>query len=164
MALGVTYIAPTEDRRLLSRRYLNAQIAQMLGGRAAELIIFEEPTSGAQNDIEKATELAHNMVCRWGMSDELGPLNYSEEDENIFLGKSITRRAHVSEKLAEKVDMEVRHLIEMGQKKALDILRENIEGLHAIAELLIRKETVDGPMIEKILGTPANGKPTISTT
>ncbi len=164
MALGVTYIAPTEDRRLLTRKYLRSQISMMLGGRAAELIIFEEPTSGAQNDIEKATELAHNMVCRWGMSEELGPLNYSEEDENIFLGKSITRRAHISEKLTEKVDMEVRHLIETGQKKAIEILRENLEKLHAIAQLLIKKETVDGPMLEEILGAPANGIRTVSTT
>ncbi|MFP4458983.1 MAG: ATP-dependent zinc metalloprotease FtsH [Candidatus Zixiibacteriota bacterium] len=159
MAMGVTHFAPREEKKLLTRKYLKSLIAQMLGGRAAELIIFSDPSNGAQNDIERATDLAHKMVCSWGMSEKLGPQNYSESGEDIFLGKEIVRKAHVSDKIAEVVDREVHELIEEGQKRAHDIIKEHIDKLHKIAEELLEKEVLESDMIEKLFDESDNTSP-----
>lgn len=152
LSLGVTYIAPDEDKRIMSRSYLTAKLVSMLGGRAAEILIFGEPSTGAQNDIEQATELAHNMVCRWGMSDELGPLNYAGGEQDIFLGKEIIKRTHISDKVEQLIDQETKKLVEGAFKQASELLSSNIEKLHKLALALLDREVLDGAALDEILG------------
>ena len=155
-ALGMTLISPKDDKHLFSREYLKGKIIQLLGGRAAELIVFNEPTSGAQSDISSATEIARNMVCRWGMSDKLGPINYSEGSTDVFIGKDIVTRAHISEKVSEEVDHEVKSIVVESQQFAIDTLKSNIAKLHKLAETLLKQEVVEGNMLDELLGTDAN--------
>lgn len=157
-ALGVTMFLPEEDRYSYSRSRLESQIAGLFGGRLAEVLIFglDKVTTGASNDIEKATEIARNMVTKWGLSDKLGPLTYGEEEGEVFLGRSVTTRKEVSDSTANIIDEEVRAVIDRNYKRAEQILRENLEKLHLMAEALIKYETIDDRQIVDIMeGRPA---------
>jgi len=156
-ALGVTMFLPEGDRYSLTKERLNSQICSLFGGRLAEEIIFgpEKVTTGASNDIERATEIARNMVTKYGMSDRMGPLSYSEDDGEVFLGRSVTQTKHVSDDTAAAIDNEVRQVIETNYNHAKNILEENIGKLHAMADALIKYETIDDSQIREIMA----GKP-----
>ncbi|MGI9211708.1 MAG: ATP-dependent zinc metalloprotease FtsH [Methylococcaceae bacterium] len=152
-ALGITMFLPERDQYSASRQKLESQISSLFGGRIAEEIIFgqERVTTGAQNDIERATGIARNMVTRWGLSDRLGPLAYSEEEGEVFLGRSVTRHKTVSEETAHLIDEEVRSFIDRNYERSEHILRENLEKLHLMADALMRYETIDRFQIDDIM-------------
>ncbi len=151
-ALGVTMYLPEEDKYSHSKEELESSLSSLYGGRIAEELIFgpEHVTTGAANDIERATQLARNMVTRWGLSD-LGPLTYAEEEDEVFLGRSITQHKHVSERTAEKIDLEVRKIIDRNYERARRILEENLDKLHLMAESLMKYETLDSDQIAEIM-------------
>ncbi len=156
-ALGVTLFLPTEDRYSYSKQRLESQISSLFGGRIAEELIFgpQYVTTGAQNDIQRATELARSMVTKWGLSDKLGPLTYSEDEGEVFLGHSVTRHKMLSDGTARAIDEEIRNFIDRNYKRAEDLLKEHIEKLHLMAEALIKYETIDSEQIDDIMA----GKP-----
>src|SRR4029079_6173711 len=157
-ALGVTMFLPEGDRYNYTREYLESKISSLFGGRLAEEIIFgnSKVTTGASNDIQKATEIARNMVTKWGLSEKVGPLTLGNNDEEVFLGHSITRHKDISEATSSIVDSEVHVIIDRNYKRAEEILRENIEKLHAMAEALIKYETIGVDQIHDIMqGIPA---------
>ncbi|MFZ0552104.1 MAG: ATP-dependent zinc metalloprotease FtsH [Steroidobacteraceae bacterium] len=156
-ALGVTQFLPEQDRYSMSKRRLESAIATLFGGRIAEELIFgpESVTTGASNDIERATELARNMVTKWGLSDKLGPLTYSEETGEVFLGRSVTQHKQVSDVTAHAIDEEVRSVIEANFQRARQILTSSLEKLHAMADALMRYETIDEEQLRDIMA----GKP-----
>ncbi len=161
-ALGVTQFLPEADRYSMSKRRIQSLIATLFGGRIAEELIFgnEAVTTGASNDIERATELARNMVTRWGLSDRLGPLSYSEEAGEVFLGRSVTQHKQVSDVTAHVIDEEVRSVIELNYTRAKEILVEKIDFLHAMAEALVKYETIDSDQIKEIMaGQPPTPPP-----
>ena len=161
-ALGVTQFLPEADRYSMSKRRIQSLIATLFGGRIAEELIFgnEAVTTGASNDIERATELARNMVTRWGLSDRLGPLSYSEEAGEVFLGRSVTQHKQVSDVTAHVIDEEVRKVIELNYTRAKEILVEKIDFLHAMAEALVKYETIDSDQIKEIMaGQPPTPPP-----
>jgi cell division protease FtsH len=152
-ALGVTQFLPEQDRYSMSKRRLESAIATLFGGRIAEELIFgpESVTTGASNDIERATELARNMVTKWGLSDKLGPLTYSEETGEVFLGRSVTQHKQVSDVTAHAIDEEVRRVIEGNYQRARQILTSSLERLHAMADALIKYETIDEEQLKDIM-------------
>ena len=152
-ALGVTMYLPEEDRYSISRQGIESQIASLFGGRIAEEMIngADGVTTGASNDIERATELARNMVTKWGLSDRLGPLTYSEDDGEVFLGRSVTQHKQVSDDTAHAIDEEVRRIIDTNYARAEKLLEENIEQLHTMAKALIKYETIDEKQIKDIM-------------
>jgi cell division protease FtsH len=152
-ALGVTQFLPEQDRYSMSKRRLQSAIATLFGGRIAEELIFgpESVTTGASNDIERATELARNMVTKWGLSDKLGPLTYSEETGEVFLGRSVTQHKQVSDVTAHAIDEEVRRVIEGNYQKARQILTSSLERLHAMADALMKYETIDEEQLKDIM-------------
>jgi len=150
-ALGVTSFLPLDERHTYSKQYLLAMITYALGGRAAELIVFNELTTGAGNDIERATQIARKMVCEWGMSEKLGPLAYGSREEELFLGREITRRQEISEKVAQMIDEEVHSIVMTCMQRAESILRENISTLHRLAKNLLEREILDNEEIDKII-------------
>jgi cell division protease FtsH len=152
-ALGVTMFLPESDRYNHTREYLESKISSLFGGRLAEEIIFgiSKVTTGASNDIQKATEIARNMVTKWGLSAKVGPLTLDTNDEEVFLGHSITRHKEVSEATSSIVDAEVRHLIDRNYQRAEKILKENIDKLHSMAEMLLKYETIGVEQIEDIM-------------
>ncbi len=152
-ALGVTMYLPEEDRYSISRQGIESQIASLFGGRIAEEMIngVDGVTTGASNDIERATELARNMVTKWGLSERLGPLTYSEDDGEVFLGRSVTQHKQVSDDTANAIDEEVRRIIDTNYKRARKLLDENLEKLHAMAQALIKFETIAESQIKDIM-------------
>jgi cell division protease FtsH len=160
-ALGVTMFLPEEDRYSFTKQRLNSQICSLFGGRLAEEIIFgvDKVTTGASNDIERATEIARNMVTKWGMSDKLGPLSYSEDNGEVFLGKSVTQTKHVSDDTAHAIDKEVRLVIESNYQRAKKILEDNLDKLHAMADALIKYETIDAEQLRRIMAGQDPGPP-----
>ncbi|WP_202901068.1 ATP-dependent zinc metalloprotease FtsH [Methylocaldum szegediense] len=152
-ALGITMFLPERDQYSASKQKLESQISSLFGGRIAEEIIFgkERVTTGAQNDIERATTLARNMVTRWGLSERLGPLAYSEEEGEVFLGRSVTKHKMVSEETAHLIDEEIRSVIDRNYERSERMLRENMEKLHLMAEALIKYETIDRFQIDDIM-------------
>jgi cell division protease FtsH len=150
-ALGLTMQLPTDDRYTFPREYLYNNIAILMGGRAAEEIILNRITTGAGNDIERATDLARKMVCEWGMSEKMGPLTFGKKDEEIFLGREIATRRDYSESTAIDIDNEVKQMVMGNYERAKNILRENIKALRAIAEALLEKEVLDAPEIDKLI-------------
>ena len=152
-ALGLTQFLPEQDRYSMSKRRLESTIATLFGGRVAEELIFgpEAVTTGASNDIERATELARNMVTKWGLSDKLGPLTYTEETGEVFLGRSVTQHKQVSDVTAHAIDEEVRRVIESNYTKAREILTTEIDKLHAMAEALIKYETIEEDQLKDIM-------------
>ena len=152
-ALGVTMFLPVEDRYSYSKELLESQISSLFGGRIAEEIIFgsESVTTGAQNDIERATDIARNMVTRWGLSERMGPLAYGEDDGEVFLGRSVTRHKNVSDETAHAIDQEIRNIINRNYQRSEQILRDNLDKLHMMAEALIKYETIDSAQIDDIM-------------
>ncbi|MDP9141008.1 MAG: ATP-dependent zinc metalloprotease FtsH, partial [Pseudomonadota bacterium] len=160
-ALGVTMFLPEEDRYSYTKQRLNSSICSLFGGRLAEELIFgpERVTTGASNDIERATEIARNMVTKWGLSDRLGPLSYSEDNGEVFLGKSVTQTKHVSDDTAHAIDQEVRKLIEMNYARAKRILEDNVDKLHKMSDALLKYETIDSEQIRRIMAGQEPGLP-----
>jgi len=152
-ALGVTMFLPENDRYSTSKRQLESRIATLFGGRVAEELVFgaDAVTTGASNDIERATELARNMVTRWGLSDRLGPQTYSEESGEVFLGRSVTQHKQVSDVTAHVIDEEVRRVIDSNYQRAYKILQSNMDKLQAMSEALIKYETIDEEQIKDIM-------------
>jgi cell division protease FtsH len=161
-ALGVTTYLPIDEKHTYSKAYLDAMITYALGGRAAEMIVFGELTTGAGNDLERATELARKMVCEWGMSEKLGPLTYGQKDEEIFLGRQITRYKNYSEQTAVTIDEEIKNIVSSCMDRADQILRENIDTLHRLSAALLDREILDANEIDAIIrgdALPATEKP-----
>ena len=153
-ALGVTMFLPERDQYSASKQKLDSMISSLYGGRIAEEMIFgwEQVSTGASNDIERATELARNMVTKWGLSQRLGPLAYSEEEGEVFLGRSVTQHKTVAEETSHTIDEEIRSIIDRNYERAKKILEENIDILHAMAEALIKYETIDKYQIDDLMG------------
>ena len=156
-ALGVTMFLPEQDRLSYSKARLESQICSLFGGRIAEELIFgsDAVTTGASNDIERVTDIARNMVTRWGLSEKLGPMTFSDDDGEVFLGRSVTQHKTVSDETAHVIDEEVRTIVSSNYSRAKVILEENIEKLHAMADALIEFETLDTDQIDDIM----DGKP-----
>jgi cell division protease FtsH len=159
MALGVTQQLPLDDRYTYPRDYLVTRLAVMFGGRTAEELVFGQMTTGAGNDIEKATELARKMVCEWGMSKELGPMTFGRREEQIFLGRDISHHKDYSEQTALEIDREVRKIIEDSYQKARQLLSDHLVLLHAIAARLLEKEVLDGSEVEAMVTAFREGRP-----
>ncbi|NOS85194.1 MAG: ATP-dependent zinc metalloprotease FtsH [Ignavibacteria bacterium] len=150
-ALGVTTYLPIDEKHTYSKEYLEAMIAYAMGGRAAEKIIFNQLTTGAGNDIERATALARKMVCEWGMSEKLGPLTFGKKEEEIFLGREISQHRDYSENTAIIIDDEVRKIVNRGMERAMTVLNENMETLHRLSAALLEREILDSDEIDKIM-------------
>ena len=152
-ALGVTMYLPEEDRYSMSRQRLESSISSLFGGRIAEEMIngVDGVTTGASNDIERATDIARNMVTKWGLSDRLGPLTYSEDDGEVFLGRSVTQHKQVSDDTAHAIDEEVRRIIDSNYERAERLLNENVDKLHAMAKALVKYETIGEEQIKDIM-------------
>jgi cell division protease FtsH len=165
-ALGVTMFLPEGDRYSFSKQRLESQISSLFGGRIAEAVIFgpDFVTTGAQNDIERATDIARNMVTKWGLSDRLGPLTYSEDDGEVFLGRSVTRHKNVSDETAHVIDEEIRTVINRNYQRSEGLLRDNLDKLHAMADALIKYETIDSEQIDDIMAGRPPREPVDSST
>jgi len=150
-ALGVTMQLPTDDRHNYSKEYLYNTLAILMGGRVAEELIFKNITTGAGNDLERATDLARKMVCEWGMSETLGPLTFGKKNEEIFLGREIATHRDFSEQIAEQIDGEIKRLVTENYDRTKRLLTEHLHILKALAEALLEKEVLDALEIEKIV-------------
>jgi len=152
-ALGVTMFLPEEDRYSYSKRRIEGQITSLFGGRIAEELVFgpDAVTTGASNDIERATTLARNMVTKWGLSERLGPLSYMEDEGEVFLGRSVTQHKQVSDVTAHVIDEEIRRVIDTAYANARRILEENREKLDVMAGALIKYETIDEEQLKDIM-------------
>ncbi len=151
MALGLTQQLPEEERFTQTKNQAEDHIAILMGGRCAEELIFNHQTTGAGNDIEKATELARKMICEWGMSEKLGPLTFGKKEEMIFLGKEIAQHQDYSDDTAREIDAEVKKVIVRNYERAKDLLTKNVDKLHALSEALLEYETLDGLQIERVV-------------
>jgi len=152
-ALGVTMFLPEEDRYSHSKEFLESQISSLFGGRIAEELVFggDRVTTGASNDIQRATDIARNMVTRWGLSDLLGPLTYSEDEQEVFLGHSVTQHKNVSDDTAHSIDKEIRAFIDRNYQRSKRILTEHMDKLHLMADALMKYETIDADQIRDIM-------------
>jgi cell division protease FtsH len=152
-ALGVTMFLPEEDKYSISKQRLVGQITSLFGGRVAEEIIFgkDAVTTGASNDIERATEIARNMVTKWGLSEKLGPLTYSEDEGEVFLGRSVTQTKQMSDGTAKTIDEEVRKIIDQAYSVATEILKKQNKRLHKMADALMKYETIEQSQITEIM-------------
>ena len=151
MALGVTQQVPVDDRHTWSRDYIVNRLAIMFGGRVAEELVSGQMTTGAGDDLEKATELARRMVCEWGMSEHLGPMTFGKKEEQIFLGRDFTQTKDYSERTAVEIDNEVRQIIMAAYDRAKELLQVNLDVLHKVAAELLEKEVLDGSEIDEIV-------------
>jgi cell division protease FtsH len=150
-ALGLTISLPTEDRYMQTKQALLEEIAMTLGGRAAEELVFNEVTTGAANDLEKITSTAKQMVMRFGMSEKLGPRVLGHNRDMPFLGREMSNEPDYSEEVAREIDDEVRRIIEDGHDLALTVLREHMDDLHRLSQILIERETIDKDQFERLL-------------
>ncbi len=152
-ALGVTMFLPEEDRYSHSKQHLESQLCSLFGGRIAEELVFgkDQVTTGASNDIERATKIARSMVTKWGLSEALGPLAYSDEEDEVFLGRSVTQHKSVSDETAYKIDVEVRRLIDDAYVVSTKILNDNLDILHSMSEALMKYETIDASQIDQLM-------------
>ncbi|QOY63427.1 ATP-dependent zinc metalloprotease FtsH [Lysobacter sp. H21R4] len=152
-ALGVTMYLPEGDKYSYNRTAIESQLASLYGGRVAEELIFgaDKVTTGASNDIERATKMARNMVTKWGLSDEMGPISYGEEDDEVFLGRSVTQHKSVSDDTARKIDEVVRGILDKAYQRATEILHKHLTELHAMADALLEYETIDALQIDDIM-------------
>ncbi|MCX7085165.1 MAG: ATP-dependent zinc metalloprotease FtsH [Methylococcales bacterium] len=152
-ALGVTMFLPERDQYSASKQKLDSMISSLYGGRIAEEVVFgwEQVSTGASNDIERATELARNMVTKWGLSQRLGPLSYSEEEGEVFLGRSVTQHKTVAEETSHTIDEEIRSFIDRNYERAERLIKENIDILHAMADALMKYETIDKYQIDDLM-------------
>ncbi len=159
MALGLTQQVPADEKHNYSRDYLNDRIAILLGGRIAEEIMLGQITTGAGNDLERATEMARSMVCEWGMSDAMGPLTFGKKEEQIFLGREIAQRSDYSEDTALRIDQEVKRIVTDNYERALQVLQENQKGLQGLATALLAREVLDGDQVRRILSGQSLDEP-----
>jgi cell division protease FtsH len=152
-ALGVTMYLPEGDKYSFNKTAIESQLASLYGGRVAEELIFgaDKVTTGASNDIERATKMARNMVTKWGLSDELGPIAYGEEEDEVFLGRSVTQHKNVSDDTARRIDEVVRGILDKAYRRTTGILTDNMDKLHAMAKALLQYETIDAPQIDAIM-------------
>jgi cell division protease FtsH len=152
-ALGVTLFLPERDRYSMTRRHLESQLSSLFGGRVAEEIVFgaDSVTTGAQNDIQRATDIARHMVMKWGLSEKLGPLAYQEEEGEVFLGRAVTQHKQVSDDTARLIDQEIRAIIDRNYERTRALLTENLDKLHAMAEALVRYETLSSEQIDDVM-------------
>jgi len=151
-ALGLTQQLPEDEKHTYPKDYLLSNIAILMGGRAAEEIVLNMQTTGAGNDIEKASDLARKMVCDYGMNEDLGPLAFGKGEEQIFLGREISQHRDYSELTAQKIDDEVRNIVNGAYEKASKLIKDNVDTLHTMAKALLEKETLDGKAIDEIMG------------
>ena len=151
MAMGVTQLLPEEDRHYYPKKYLMNRLSVALAGRAAEKIIFDDVSSGAQNDLKEATSLAEKMVSQWGMSDKVGPLNLGRGDEHPFLGRELSLPKRYSEEMAWLMDQEIRELMNHAEAAAEEILKTNRKALDNLAQALIKEEVLGRDAVEKII-------------
>jgi cell division protease FtsH len=151
MALGLTQQLPIDERYTHNREYLMNNIAVLMGGRIAEELVLKHMTTGAGNDIERATELARKMVCEWGMSDKLGPLTFGKKEEHIFLGKEIAQHRDFSEQTAMEIDSEIKRIVKENYARTRKLVEENIDSLHKLAGALLEKEALEGVEIDRII-------------
>lgn len=160
-ALGVTMFLPTEDKYSNSKQQLESQISTLYGGRIAEELIYgaDSVTTGASNDIQRATKLAHDMVTKWGLSDNMGPMSYGEDEGEVFLGRSVTQHKAVSDLTAKKIDEDIRTLINRNYQRAEQILTDNLDKLHSMTALLVKYETIDSDQIDAIMEGREPGAP-----
>ena len=160
-ALGVTMYLPEGDKYSYNRTAIESQLCSLYGGRVAEELIFgdDKVTTGASNDIERATKMARNMVTKWGLSDEMGPIAYSEEDDEVFLGRSVTQHKSVSDDTARKIDEVVRGILDKAYQRTTTILREHLDKLHVMADALLQYETIDAHQIDDIMAGRTPGPP-----
>jgi cell division protease FtsH len=163
MALGWTLALPEEDKYLISRDELMDQIAGLMGGRVAEEIVFGDITSGAENDIQKATQMARRMVTQWGMSDKLGTVSMGHREELVFLGRDLGEQRNYSEEVAAVIDEEIRSIVNHGYQTAKVILTEQRHKMDAVVEQLKVVETLDGKELDEILAREAPATPATST-
>jgi len=154
-ALGVTMQLPETDRYSLDKERMLSTISVLFGGRIAEEVFMNQMTTGASNDFERATQIARDMVTRYGMSDELGPMVYAENEGEVFLGRSVTRQVNVSEQTMQKVDSVIRRIIDEQYALARRLIEENKDKMHAMANALLEWETIDSDQIDDIM----SGKP-----
>lgn len=159
-SLGLTQQLPIDERHTYQKDYLINNLIILLGGRAAEELVLKQFTTGAGNDIERATELARKMVCNWGMSEELGPLSFGKKEEHIFLGKEIAQHKDYSEATAVRIDGGIKRLVTESYQRAKDIIHENIQSLHKLASSLLERESLDARDIDKILELNGRREPT----
>jgi cell division protease FtsH len=160
-ALGVTMQLPIEDKHSYSRESLLDRISVLMGGRAAEEIIFNTMTTGAGNDIERATEIARKMVCEWGMSPKLGPVSFGKKDEQIFLGREMATHKNYSEATAIEIDEEIRRIVDENYNRVLKLLNSNVDTLHRLSAELMEKENLSGNEVDLIIAGPAGQDPTV---
>ena len=160
-ALGVTLFLPEDDRYSYSKQHLESQISSLFGGRVAEALIFgpEMVTTGASNDIERATDIARNMVTKWGLSEKLGPLTYSEDENEVFLGHSVTQTKQIAGDTQSQIDEEIRSIIDRNYQRAEAILKRELDKLHTMAETLIKYETIDLGQIDAVMAGKEPGPP-----
>jgi cell division protease FtsH len=151
MALGLTQQLPIDEKHTYPREYLLNNLVILFGGRVAEELVLDHMTTGAGNDIEKATNLARRMVCEWGMSDKLGPMTFGKKEEEIFLGRDFTQKTDYSRSTAIEIDAEVRRIIQESYQRAKDLLKTNLRLLHQVAEKLLEKEVLDGSEIDALV-------------
>ncbi len=150
-ALGVTMQLPGEDRHNYSKTYLMNNMAVLMGGRCAEEIVLDQLTTGASNDIERATKTAHSMVCMWGMSDKFGPISFGDNQDQVFLGKELIHNKNYGEETAKMIDAEVRRFVDEAYAKATQLLKDNLDVLHAISQALLDRETITGDDIDLLM-------------
>ncbi|WHZ30043.1 MAG: Cell division-associated, ATP-dependent zinc metalloprotease FtsH [Nitrospira sp.] len=150
-ALGVTMQLPTDDRHNYSKEFLYNTLAILMGGRVAEELVFKHVTTGAGNDLERATDLARKMVCEWGMSEKLGPLTFGQKEDSVFLGRDFTTKRDVSDQVALEIDLEIKRFVTENYERAKRVLTEQMTSLKALAEALLEKEVLDAPEIDQIL-------------
>jgi cell division protease FtsH len=160
-ALGVTMYLPEGDKYSFNRTAIESQLCSLYGGRVAEELIFgsEKVTTGASNDIERATKMARNMVTKWGLSDEMGPIAYGEEEDEVFLGRSVTQHKNVSDETARRIDEVVRSILDRAYARTKAILTENIDKLHVMADALLTYETIDAHQIDDVMNGRRPGPP-----
>lgn len=151
MALGVTSYLPIDEKHNYSKEYLEIRLVHLLGGRVAERLVFNQLSTGAGNDIERATDLARKMVCEWGMSEKLGPVTFGKKEEEIFLGREIARHRDYSEKTAQEIDLEVKGIVLAAEQRATGLLSANLDKLHLVAQTLLEKEILDGEQLDALL-------------
>jgi cell division protease FtsH len=151
MALGLTQQLPIDEKHTYPKEYLLNNLAILFGGRVAEELVLKSMTTGAGNDIERATDLARKMVCEWGMSEKLGPMTFGKKEGEIFLGRDFTQQVDYSESTAVEIDAEVRRIIQASYQRAKDLLHTNLQLLHRLAERLLEKESLDGAEIDAVM-------------
>ncbi|HLE08288.1 MAG TPA: AAA family ATPase, partial [Thermodesulfobacteriota bacterium] len=151
MALGLTQQLPIDERHTYSKDYIMNNIAVLMGGRVAEELVLNHITTGAGNDIEKATEIARKMVCEWGMSEKIGPLTFGKKEEHIFLGKEIAQARDFSEQTAIEIDSEIKRIVNDNYQRARNLLNDKIDILHKLAKALLEKEVLDADGINAII-------------